>query len=151
MRHYSPNRPNTLARVAALEFLAERAINPGELEFLNREAFLQRIGVGGNQFDQMVRDLCRELMTYGAQEPLDEFSRGSERIDALLREIRDPKLRTKVASLMLDVINADGLALPEDSLRIAKLIERWKHAPGGPVELVKHTGGWQSRFRHLTS
>lgn len=63
MRHYSPNRSNTSAHIAALEFLAERAINPGELEYLNREAFLQRIGVGGKQFDQMVRELCRELVT----------------------------------------------------------------------------------------
>ena len=151
MRHYSPNRPDTMTRVAALALLAERAIDPDELQRLNREAFLQRIGIEGTQFDQMVHDLCRELMTYGIRKPSGGFDCGSERIDELLCEIRDPKLRARVTRLMLDVVNRDGLLLTKESALVTRLIERCDLALGGPVAPVKQSGGWQSTFRRLTS
>lgn len=151
MRHDSPNRPDAMVRLAALALLAERSIDTGQLERLNRETFLLRIGVSGEQFDQMVCELCRELMTYGARKPSGEFGLGVEYISELLCEIRDPKLRAKVAGFMLDVVNADGLLLTGESAQVERLIERWQLGPRPSAGQVQKTGHWQSQFRRPTS
>lgn len=150
MRRYPSDSPEAMTRVVALALLADGAIDPSELEALKASECCFRLGIDPCRFERIVDEFCDDLLTCGNRKPSGQYDLSADCIDALLKDISDPKLREKALSMMLDIINADGVLANEETALIAQVVDCWGlgcRAVSARQSVSEDKPNWQARYR----
>jgi uncharacterized tellurite resistance protein B-like protein len=125
MRHYPSDSPEAMARIVALTLLVDGSIDLSELETMKRLEVTNSFGLDDRQFDRVVHDFCDDMMTFAHRAPGGQFELDQKSIDALLDEIRDPELQNRLLSVMLHIVNAEGMLLAGEVSLVSRAMIRW--------------------------
>ena len=125
MRHYPTNSPEAMARIVALALLADGAIDLSELESMKRHEITKGLGLDDRQFDKVVHDFCNDMMTFAHRAPTGQFELDQKSIDALLAEIQDSELQSRLLSAIFSIVNAEGNLLASEVTLVSRAMTRW--------------------------
>ena len=126
MRHYPPDSPEAMTRVIALALMVDGAIDLSELESLQRNEVVNRLGIDHARFDKIIHEFCDDMLTYAVRMPSGQYELDPKNIGHLLDDIANPILQKKVLSVMLDIVNADGNLAHSETALVAQAINHWK-------------------------
>jgi uncharacterized tellurite resistance protein B-like protein len=129
MRHYPADSPKAAARIIALALLADGAIDPSELATLKRHDTLTGLGLSDADFDSVIHALCEDLLIYSHCTATGHLEMGREALREVLSEVRQPDLRKRLLSTVLDIANADGELAGGEAVLIACAAESWGTDP----------------------
>lgn len=151
MRNYPRNSPQAAARLVSLALLADGHLDRAELEALQRTGACRDLGLSDEQFNAVLHAFCEDLLatsahTWGAACQLD-----AETLDALMAEVDDPALRSRVLRLCAEVVHADRHVADGEALVLRTALDRWDDglprggsepwAAGPPVSRIRRTEG----------
>jgi tellurite resistance protein len=125
MRHYNTDTPQARARLIVAAALADGGLDKAELDALDRQDLVRRLGLSAGEFDGVIHGFyedmqCAALRDHGGQLTLDRAT-----IDQLLSEVRTPALQIAVLGMMLDVTAADGRLSPGELTLVSQAMTRW--------------------------
>ncbi|MBK7425105.1 MAG: hypothetical protein IPJ48_19620 [Propionivibrio sp.] len=126
MRHYPTDSPEAMTRVVALALMVDGAIDLSELESLQRNEVVNRLGLDHARFDKVVHEFCDDMLAYADRMPSGQYELNPQSISHLLADIDDPKLQKKGLSVMLDIVNADGNLARSETALVAQAIKHWQ-------------------------
>lgn len=122
MRKYGNNSPEAGARVVALALMADGAIDRSEIQLLERQNVVGRLGLDN---EQIYYEYCTDMLASANRNASGLLELDEHRITALLDEISDPGLQKKLMRIMLDIVNADHRLTAGEASLIAQALERW--------------------------
>lgn len=124
MKTYPADSPEAMARVLAMVMLADARLDDRELQALERLDLLRLIGLTREQFSQVVKDYCDELVAAGAAEgKINLMDRA--RIDAIVDGVQDERKRTDAASMALILMKADQQFHDAELALLRYTLGRW--------------------------
>lgn len=140
MRTYPTNSPEAAARIIALAMLADGHLCKSELDMLERAGAHSQLGLSPTELHAVVHMLCEDLLatSYGDWESACRVS--VETFSAVMAEITDADLRSKVLRLCAIVIAADEQVTENESRVLAAAIEQW-HKPYNLIRPGDISGG----------
>jgi hypothetical protein len=107
MRSYPRNSPEAAARLVALVLMSDGHVCRSEVEALARHDAARQLGLSPEAFQQVMQTLCEDLWNAAHASPMMMASLDEATLAALLAEVDDPRLRTKVHDLALAAARAD--------------------------------------------
>lgn len=107
MRSYPRNSPEAAARLVALVLMSDGHVCRSEVEALARHDAARQLGLSPEAFQQVIQTLCEDLWDAAYASPSMMASLDDATLAALLAEVDDPPLRTKVHDLALAAARAD--------------------------------------------
>lgn len=108
MRSYPRNSPQAAGRIVALALLADGHLSRTETAALERQQVHQRLGIGREALDEVLRHLAEDLVATGASAWSGAGVIDESVVRSLLDEIDDPALRRTVLGLCLAVTFSDS-------------------------------------------
>lgn len=125
MRNYPRNSPQAAARLVSLALLADGHLDRAELDALQRSGACRDLGLSDEEFNAVLHAFCEDLLatsahTWGAACLLD-----ADTLDALMAEVDDPALRSRVLRLCAEVVHADRHVADGESLVLRTALDRW--------------------------
>lgn len=133
MRTYPTDSPKAVCRLLALAMIVDGNLAPSELRALRHSGILQRIGVDEAVFDEVVQEVCEDLLATAERRCASEVEIDSRMLDALLDDIRDPALQLALMKAMLDIVHADEVLDGRESLLIQRGFKAWGAPPALPA------------------
>lgn len=129
MRIYATDSPRAVSRLLALAMIVDGHLAPAELKAMRHSGILQGIGIGEDDFDDVVQELCEDLLATAHQRGAGEVEIDTKLLDGLLREVEAPSLRMGTMKAMLDIVHADTVLDGRETLLIQRAFKAWG-APG---------------------
>jgi uncharacterized tellurite resistance protein B-like protein len=131
MRHYVTNSPEAVCRLLALAMIVDGHMAPSEQHAMRHSGILRRVGIEEAVFDDVVHELCEDLLATAERRCASEIEIDSRLLDALLEEVEEPALRMAVMKAMLDIVHADEVLDGRESLLIERGFRAWgaQHGP----------------------
>jgi len=124
MKTYPADSPEAMARVLAMVMLADARLDDRELQALERLDLLRLIGLTREQFSQVVKDFCDELLAAGtAGGKINLMDKA--RIDAIVDGVQDERKRTDAASMALILMKADQQFHDAELALLRYTLGRW--------------------------
>lgn len=124
MKSYPTDSPEAMARVLAMVMIADAKLDDRELETLDRLDLLRLVGLGREQFSQLVKEYCDELVAAGAAGgKVNLLDRA--RIDAIVDAVQDRRKRTDAARMALILMKADDQIHDAELALLRYTLERW--------------------------
>jgi hypothetical protein len=138
MRSYPRNSPEAAARIIALVLIADGHVCRSEVDILRQLRAEQALGLAPGAFDRVMHTLCEDLLAsaYGSGSAMCRVDEPT--LTALLAEVDDPALQTRVLSLACAAAEADRHLAPEEDLVVHTARQRWHLA--APAALPLPTG-----------
>jgi uncharacterized tellurite resistance protein B-like protein len=133
MRTYPTDSPRAVCRLLALAMIVDGHLAPSELRALRHSGILQRVGVDEALFDDVVQEVCEDLLAAADRRSASDVEIDSRMLDTLLREIRDPALQMALMKAMLDIVHADAVLDGRESLLIQRGFKAWGGPPPMPA------------------
>jgi uncharacterized tellurite resistance protein B-like protein len=126
MRTYPTDSAEAVSRLLALTMIADGHLAPSELKAMRASGSIPaHAALDEDGFDDVVRDLCEDLLASAARRCSAEVEIDSRLLDALLGEVRDPALRLSVMKTMLDIVHADSVLDARETLLIQRAFKAW--------------------------
>jgi uncharacterized tellurite resistance protein B-like protein len=125
VRKYAKNSPEAGARIVALALIADGTIDRSELQLLERQNVLSRLGLDNEQFDLIYYEYCTDMLGTGQRTSSGQLELDRLGIKALLDEISDPEQQMKILRILLDIVHADHCLTSGEAALIALALERW--------------------------
>ena len=125
MRSYPTDSPKAISRLLALTMIVDGHLAPSELKAMHRSGILQQVGIAEDDFDDVVRDLCEDLLATASRRCSQEVEIDVHLLDALLGELQDTALRMSVMKAMLDIVHADSVLDTRETLLIERAFRMW--------------------------
>lgn len=125
MRHYPSDSPEALGRIVALALMADGAIDPSELRFLEAERTLPRLGLDADGFDRVFHEFCTDMLGTAQRLSTGQLELDAETIDLLLDEVSQPQLRAAALRTVLDIVHADEQLAGGEAVLVTRAMERW--------------------------
>ena len=135
MRTYATDSPKAVCRLLALAMIVDGHLAPSELKAMQLSGVLQRIGADDAVFDEVVQEVCEDLLATAERRCASEVEIDSRLLDTLLHEVEDPGLRIAVMKAMLDIVQADAMLDGRETLLIQRGFKTWG-APQRPAALA---------------
>jgi uncharacterized tellurite resistance protein B-like protein len=98
---------------------------PSELNAMHRSGILQHSGIDEDGFDDVVRDLCEDLLATATRRCSQEVEIDTRLLDTLLGEVEGTALRLSVMKAMLEIIRADRVLDTRETLLIERAFKLW--------------------------
>ncbi|MCA3131201.1 MAG: hypothetical protein ACK5YW_08460 [Betaproteobacteria bacterium] len=124
MKTYPADSPEAMARVLAMVMLADARLDDRELQALERLDLLRLIGLTREQFSQVVKDYCDELLAAGAAGGKINLM-DKARIDTIVDGVQDERKRTDAASMALILMKADQQFHDAELALLRYTLGRW--------------------------
>lgn len=134
MRHYETNSTAAAARLLAVTALADGVIDCTEVDALTQADLARRLGIGGAEFERILRDYCDDLLLSATYLDSVRLKVADEVLDLLLEEIADPALQRALLRAMQEIVSADGVETSAEVEVLARALEKWG-AQGAPGRL----------------
>ena len=125
MRSYPTDSPKAISRLLALTMIVDGHLAPSEQNAMHRSGILQQVGIAEDEFDDVVRDLCEDLLATADRRCSQEVEIDIHLLDALLGELQDTALRMSVMKAMLDIVHADSVLDTRETLLIERAFKTW--------------------------
>lgn len=125
MRIYAIDSPKAVSRLLALAMIVDGHIAPSELKALRASGILRQVGIDDDTFDDVVRDLCEDLLSTAHQRGSGEVEIDVRLLDALLADVEEPTLRMATMKAMLDIVHADTVVDSRETLLIQRAFKAW--------------------------
>lgn len=149
-RAYPIDSPQAAARILALALLADGAIDPSELSALARRSTLQRLGISEQAFDEVIHDLCADLLIDSRATMYGDFVLGRDALRRILGDIDDPLLQHKLLRGVLDIVHADGELAGGEAVLLSVAAECWDIDPFDSYRILATPGRrWPPQVRRL--
>ena len=126
MRHYPSDSPEAMGRLVALTLMADGAIDASELKLLDNKETIRRLGLNNVQFDQLIHELCDDMLTSAYRTPAGQLELDTPSINHLLAEVTHPVLQKQVLRMMLDIVNADRKLSGGEAVLVAEAMKFWE-------------------------
>ena len=126
MRHYPSDSPEAMGRLVALTLMADGAIDASELKLLDSKQTIRRLGLNDTHFDQLIHELCNDMLTSAHRNPAGQLELDAPSIDHLLAEVKNPLLQKQVLRTMLDIVNADRKLSGSEAVLVAEAMKYWE-------------------------
>ena len=125
MRSYPANSPQAAARIVALTVVADGDIGEAEIEWLDRMAVHEQLGLARHQLHALLDTFCEDLLssdqlTWADACPVDEGT-----LADLMGEIQDPAMRLKLLRLCVDLAESDAHVAEGESIVLGAAVEHW--------------------------
>ena len=151
-REYPVDSPQAAARILALALLADGAIDPSELSALARRSTLQRLGITEQVFDEVIHDLCADLLIDSRSRStiFGDFVLGRDALRRILGDIDEPGLQHKLLRGVLDIVHADGELAGGEAVLLSVAAECWDIDPFDSYRILATPGRrWPPHVRRL--
>ena len=125
MRLYATDSPKAVCRLLGLAMIVDGHLAPSELAALRDSSILERIGIDEAGFDDVVQELCEDLLSTAHQRGAGEVEIDARLLDQLLCEVVDPALRMAAMSAMLDIVHADAVLDGRETLLVERAFKAW--------------------------
>lgn len=125
MRAYPTDSPKAVSRLLALTMIVDGHLAPSELRAMDRTAIPPRAMLGQDDFDDVVQELCEDLLATAARRCSQEVEIDGRLLDGLLGEVEDQALRMSVMKTMLDIVHADSVLDARETLLIERAFKAW--------------------------
>ena len=110
----------------ALAMLADGDLTRLELDALDDIDAHQQLGLQREQMHQVVHTFCDDLLSSVQLSWTDACRIDDDTLGALMAEVTDPRLRTKVLSLCVAVIHADDHVADGESIVLGAAVRHWQ-------------------------
>jgi uncharacterized tellurite resistance protein B-like protein len=125
MRSYPTDSPEAVSRLLALAMIVDGHAAPSEMKAMHRSGILQHTGIDEDDFDDVVRDLCEDLLATAARRCSEEVEIDVRLLDGLLGEVEGTALRLSVMKAMLEIVHADSVLDIRETLLIERAFKTW--------------------------
>ncbi len=125
MRTYPPDSPQAAARIIALTVLADGDIGDAEVEWLDRLAIHEQLGLARQELHALLDQFCEDLLSSGQLRWADACPVDERTLADLMGEIQDPALRLKLLGLCVDLAEADARVDDGESIVLVAAVEHW--------------------------
>jgi uncharacterized tellurite resistance protein B-like protein len=133
MRLYATDSPKAVCRLLALAMIVDGHLAPSELKALRHSGILGRVEIDDEGFDEVVRELCEDLLATAHQRGAGEVEIDARLLDNLLCEVEDPALRMAAMKAMLDIVHADEVLDGRETLLVERAFKAWGAAQRAPA------------------
>lgn len=125
MRSYPANSPQAAARIVALTAVADGDIGEAEIEWLDRLAVHEQLGLARHELHVLLDTFCEDLLSSGQLPwagacPVDERT-----LADLMGEIEDPALRLNLLRVCVELAEADACVDEGESIVLVAAVEHW--------------------------
>ena len=125
MRSYPANSPQAAARIVALTVVADGDIGGAEIEWLDRLAVHEQLGLARHELHALLDSFCEDLLSSDQLKwadacPVDECT-----LADLMGEIQDPALRLKLLRLCVELAEVDAQVHEGESIVLVAAVEHW--------------------------
>jgi hypothetical protein len=127
MRAYPQDSAHAAARVVAMIALADGHLSQREAERLESAAPMHEIGLPPGDWARVLRDYCEDLQV-AASSGLSPLALDPRVVDAVLADIREPRLQRLVMSACTAVVDSDAHRAHGESSLMRQVATRW--SPG---------------------
>ena len=143
LRSYPANSPRAMARLVVLALLADGQLDERELATLERRGAFEALGIGREDFVQVLYDFCADVARLS--ESAGGYRLSPAVLSALFAEIDDPRAKERVLNLIVAVVSSDGRFTDgEEKLFLGAL-----HAWGGSLRKGRPREGFALRRHEL--
>jgi uncharacterized tellurite resistance protein B-like protein len=140
LRNYPPDSPQASARILAMALLADGSIDLSELSALARRGTLQRLGISEAAFDDVIHDLCADLLIDNSSPVSGYLVLGRDLLRRLLGDIGDPTLQKKLLRGVLDIVHADGELAGGEAVLLSVAADCWDIDPFDSYRILATPG-----------
>jgi uncharacterized tellurite resistance protein B-like protein len=143
MRIHATDSPRAVARLLALAMIVDGHVAPSELRAMRHSGILATVGIDDDGFDDVVQELCEDLLATAYQRGAGEVEIDAKLLDAVLHEVAEPGLRMRTMKAMLDIVHADAVVDGRESLLIERAFKAWGEpwpARAAPAPKSLHSG-----------
>ena len=137
MRRYPTDSPQAAARIVALTVVADGDIADAEIEWLERLAVHQQLGLTRPEWLTVLDTFCEDLLSSQQLQWADACPVDERTLAELMAEIQDPALRLKVLRLCVDLAEIDARVTEGESVVLVAAVDHWgmHHAMRQPTAL----------------
>jgi uncharacterized tellurite resistance protein B-like protein len=125
MRSYPVNSPQAAARLVALTVVADGDIGDPEIEWLDRLAVHEQLGLARHEFHALLDTFCEDLLSSEQLQWADACPVDERTLTDLMGEIQDPALRLKLLRLCVELAEVDAQVHQGESIVLAAAVEHW--------------------------
>ena len=125
MRSYPTNSPQAAARILALTVVADGDIGDAELQWLDRLAVHERLGLARHELLALLDTFCEDLLSSGQLKWADACPVDERTLADLMGEIQDPALRLKLLRLCVELVEVDAQVDDGESFVLVAAVEHW--------------------------
>ena len=124
MKKYPYNSPQAMARILIMQMIGDGNFDPAEIDELEHLNVYEILGITRKDFIHVLQDYCNDL-----SDEADEDGKirliDKQRLDDLLETVDDPKKRTIVAALALDIAKSDHDFSEVEMAVFAHILRSW--------------------------
>ena len=125
MRSYPTNSPQAAARILALTVVSDGDIGDAELQWLDRLAVHERLGLARHELHALLDTFCEDLLSSDQLKWADACPVDERTLADLMGEIQDPDLRLKLLRLCVDLAEVDARVDDGESFVLSAAVEHW--------------------------
>ena len=125
MRSYPTNSPQAAARILALTVVADGDIGDAELQWLDRLAVHERLGLARHELLALLDTFCEDLLSSDQLKWADACPVDERTLADLMGEIQDPALRLKLLRLCVELAEVDTRVDDGESFVLVAAVEHW--------------------------
>ena len=125
MRSYPTNSPQAAARILALIVVADGDIGDAELQWLDRLAVHERLGLARHELHALLDTFCEDLLSSDQLKWADACPVDERTLADLMGEIQDPALRLKLLRLCVELVEVDAQVDDGESFVLVAAVEHW--------------------------
>lgn len=123
-----------------MALLADGSIDFSELSALARRGTLQRLGISEAAFDDVIHDLCADLLIDNFSPVSGYLVLGRDLLRRLLGDIGDPALQKKLLRGVLDIVHADGELAGGEAVLLSVAADCWDIDPFDSYRILATPG-----------
>ena len=124
MKKYPYNSPQAMARILIMQMIGDGNFDPSEIDELEHLNVYELLCISRKDFITVLQDYCNDLTDEADAEGKIKLI-DKQRIDDLLETVDEPKKRTLVAAVALDIAKADGDFSEVEMAIFSRLLQRW--------------------------
>lgn len=125
MRSYPANSPQAAARIVALTVVADGDIGDAEIEWLDRLAVHEQLGLERHELHALLDTFCEDLLSSDQLKWADACPVDERTLAELMGEIQDPALRLKLLRLCVELAEVDARVDEGESIVLVAAVEQW--------------------------
>ncbi len=125
MRTYPANSPQAAARIVALTVVADGDIGDAEIEWLDRLAVHEQLGLARRELHALLDTFCEDLLSSDQLKWADVCPVDERTLADLMGEIQDPALRLKLLRLCVELAEVDAHVDQGESIVLIAAVEHW--------------------------
>jgi len=125
MRSYPTNSPQAAARIVALTVVADGDIGEAEIEWLDRLAVHEQLGLARHELHALLDTFCEDLLSSDQLKWADACPVDERTLADLMCEIQDPAMRLKLLRMCVELAQSDAHVAEGESIVLGAAVEHW--------------------------